>query len=162
MNNSIDIVEVTKKHLGFLVTEYGFRHDEKANTLDNGYVRFRVEQLDILEPSIEVWLKSEPKFTRIDIGWMIEEYVDRKATDKFLFEEMLAYYSKIMREHAQELFYDLDSLLLHGLKKLFINNLKMNKLITKDNFFRNIPPDIANYFYYIKKKDPKWNPGSEL
>jgi|SRR5688572_16940126 len=162
MNESIDIIELTKKYLGFLVTEYGFRHDESTNTLDNGYVRFRVEQLDRLEPSIEVWLKSEPKYTRIEISWIIDKYIDYKAIDKFLFEDRLAYYSKIMRKNAQELFYDLDSLLLYGLKKRFINNLKMNELITKDNFIRNIPPDIVKYFHYIKKKDRKWDLGKEL
>ena len=162
MNESRDIIELTKKHLGFLVTEHGFKHDENTNTLDNGYVRFRVEKIDRLEPSIEVWLKSEPKYTRIDISWIIDEHIDHEAIDKFLFEDRLAYYSKIMRKHAQQLFYDLDSLLLYGLKKLFINTLKMNGLITKDNFISNIPPEIIKYFHYIKKKDRKWEPGKEL
>ena len=162
MNPTKTISELSQKHMGFLVNEYGFQYDQKNNAFDNGYVRFRIEQLDRLEPSIEVWLKSEPKFTRIDLSWVIEEYVDRKAIDKFLFEDRLAYYANVMREHAQELFYNLDKLFLIGLKKLFISTLKMNPSINKTNYSNNIPPDTANYFHYIKKKDPKWNPGREL
>jgi hypothetical protein len=157
-----DISKLTQRHLGFLVTKYDFRYDEKTNAFDNGYVRFRIEQWDTLEPSIEVWLKSEPKYTRIDLSWIIDEYIDHKAIDKFLFEDRLAYYAKIMREHAQQLFYDVETLLLHGIKKRLISALKVTPPITKNNYPTYIPSDLSKYFHYIKTKDPKWNPGSEL
>jgi hypothetical protein len=162
MNTTVDINEITKRHLSFLSSEYGFKYDEKTNSFDNGVVRFRIEQLDSLEPSIEVWFKSEPKFTRIDLSWIIDEYVDYKTIDKYLFEDRLAYYAKLMREHAQELFSEPEFVTLNGLKKRFISELKTNKTITEHNYFKLIPPDLVKYFHYIKKKDRMWNPGKEL
>lgn len=163
MDNGLsDISKITQRHLGFLVNEYGFQYDEKTNAFDNGYVRFHVEQWDKLEPSIEVWLKSEPKYTRIDLSWIIDDFIDHQAIDKFLFEDRLTYNAKIMKEHAQQLFYDLEMPLLKGIKKRFISALKMTPSITKNNYPTNIPSDMLKYLHYIQTKDPKWNPGNEL
>ena len=161
VNDSLDIVELTKKHFGFLVREYGFRYDEKINAFDNGYVRYRIEKPDHINPSIEVWLKSEPKYTRVDVSWLIDEYINYSEIDTYLFEDRLAYYASLFRNHSRELFSDLDKLLLKGIKKLVISTLKSNRHITKDNYQYNLS-SASQLYHYVKKKDMKWDPRKYL
>ena len=122
MDDDEDVVKLSKKYFWFLVTEYGFNYDEKLNAFDNGYVRYRIERIDRDIQSIEVWLKSEPKYTRIDVSWLIDKYIDRSETDRYLFEDMLSYYAGVFQKYSQELLYDLDELLLDGLKKLIVSH----------------------------------------
>jgi hypothetical protein len=162
VEDDLEIVELTKKHFGWLASEHGFKYDEKMNAFDNGYVRYRIERMDQIQPSIEVWLKSEPKYTRMDIDFLIDEYLNYSDMDKYLFEARLEHYSKLFRKHAHELFHDLDKLFLHGVKRLFINIISVDKSLTRDNYLNNLLPGSTKLYNYIKKKDRKWNPGREL
>ncbi|MBV6402465.1 MAG: hypothetical protein CNIPEHKO_02777 [Anaerolineales bacterium] len=156
MGNDASLRALTQKYFGFLVTEYAFKHDDRINAFDNGYVRYKIEQLDIVNPSIEVWLKSEPKYTRIDVSWLIDKYIDYSAINKSLFEDQLSYYASLFHAHSHELFYDLNDLLLEGIKKLVIRNIKVGKMVTKTNYQYHLA-SVSQLYYYIKRKDPKWD-----
>ena len=101
------------------------------------------------------------KYTRVDVSWLVDEYINHSEIDRYLFEDTLACCASVFRKYSQELFYDLDKLLVDGLKKLVVSTLKLDKHITKDNFQNNLA-SVSQLYSYIKKKDAKWNPGKHL
>jgi len=156
-------VELIDKYFGFLVKEYGFKRLD-ATTFDNGYIQIGIESDDpkSIAPEITFWLKSEPGFTRIELGWLLFEQIDRAKTwQSTSYEENFAYYANKFHENADQLIYSPNSLLLPGMKRLFINMIKFDRL-TKANYLNNMSPNARKYYQYIKKKDPKWDPGKYL
>ena len=159
---SNDLKVLSQKYFGFLVEEHNFRYDKQLNAFDNGYVRFRIEQWDSLSPSIEVWLKSEPKFTRIDLSWLLEDPIHHKAMDKLLFEDRLAYYAQLMRRRADLLFHNIEGLLIEGLKDRFVSEIEPQVATKNLDLASKLPPGLEKYFHYLKQKDPKWDPSKSL
>ena len=158
-SEEIEFKNLTIKHFGFLVNEFEFAYDEAKNQFDTHAIRISIEKYDRIVPSI-IWFKSEPKFTRILLDWLLEEFVDYKETDKLLMEGHLQYYANVLKKHLVSLSRNSETMLLAGMKKQFINHLKLHNL-TKSNFMAELGSFSKNY-YYIKKKDGRWNPAKEL
>jgi hypothetical protein len=148
--------ELTKKYFGFLSQEYNFGYFEDQNMFDSKAVRIYVEQFDRRLPTISLWLKSEPKFTQITIDWLLEDQINYFEMDKYLLEDCMAYYSKVFRKFSDQLIYKLEILLLPGLKKLLVSLVRSENL-TKNNYLSNLSKEASKYYYYIKKKDSKWD-----
>lgn len=153
--------ELTKKYFDFLTREYGFVYFEVQNIFDGTNIRVYVEQFDRTLPSISLWLKSEPKFTCITMDWLLEGQIDYSKMDKLLLEGCFEYYSNVFQKFSDQLVYNLGTLLLPGLKKLFVHLIKSENL-TKNNYLANLSKENSKYYYYIKKMDRKWNPGKDL
>ena len=151
---------LTIKNFGFLVNEFGFVYDESRNQFDTHAIRICIEEYDRRVPSVIVWFKSEPKFTRILLDWLLEEFIDDKELGNFLMEGCFQYYANVLKDHLESLSKNSETLLLIGMKKQFINHLKISNL-TKYNFTAELGSFSRNY-YYIKKKDVQWNPAKEL
>jgi hypothetical protein len=77
-NEEQEFKNLTIKHFGFLVNEFEFAYDEAKNQFDTRAIRISIEKHDRTVPSIIIWFKSEPKFTRILLDWLLEEYIDYK------------------------------------------------------------------------------------
>jgi len=159
-NEELEFKNLTIKHFGFLVNEFGFVYDETKNQFDTRTIRISVEKYDRIVPSIIVWFKSEPKFTGILLDWLLEEFIDNKETNKLLIEGHLQYYANILKKHLVSLSRNSETMLLTAMKKQIINYLKFSNL-TKYNFMAELGSFSKNY-YYIKKKDMRWNPAKEL
>ena len=97
-NEELEFKNLTIKHFGFLVNEFGFVYDETKNQFDTRTIRISVEKYDRIVPSIIVWFKSEPKFTGILLDWLLEEFIDNKETNKLLIEGHLQYYANILKK----------------------------------------------------------------
>ena len=159
-NEELEFKNLTIKHFGFLVNEFGFVYDETKNQFDTRTIRISIEKYDRIVPSIIVWFKSEPKFTGILLDWLLEEFIDNKETNKLLMEGHLQYYANTLKKHLVSLSRNSETMLLTAMKKQFINYLKFSNL-TKYNFMAELGSFSKNY-YYIKKKDMRWNPAKEL
>lgn len=159
-NEELEFKNLTIKHFGFLVNEFGFVYDETKNQFDTHAIRISIEKYDRIVPSIIVWFKSEPKFTRILVDWLLEDFIDNKETNKLLLEGHLQYYASILKKHLVSLSRNSETMLLKAMKKQFIDYLKVSNL-TKYNFMAELGIFSQNY-YYIKKKDMRWNPAKEL
>lgn len=154
--------ELIDKHFGFLV-DFGFERIA-VNKFESKKIRLVVEfdPMKSVEPEITMWFKSEPKYTIIDFHWLIKDEIDYDRLWKSKsYESNVAYYAGLLHSHISQLVNYSDSLLLKGLKRLFVNIIKSNRL-TKQNYISNMPPDAMKYYYHIKKKEPKWDPGKEL
>jgi len=156
---------LVQKYFGFLVTEYEFVYIAKDNTYKNSILGVRIEHIDYVTPAIIIRFLSEPKFTSMDISWILKEEIDHELIDKNLLEDNLVYFSTLLRTHIVELMHSPDKALLKGLKRLFINTCNFNG-ITKKNFATNLntsaDQDLRKYYYYIKKKDRLWDPEKDL
>jgi hypothetical protein len=83
-----------------------------------------------------------------------------KETNKFLLEGHLQYYANVLKKHLVSLSRNSETMLLTGMKKQFINNLKLHNL-TKYNFMAELG-SFSQKYYYIKKKDRRCDPAKEL
>jgi hypothetical protein len=165
MNNNVANLansELIDKYFNFLI-EFGFKRVAK-DRFENEKIRlvFEFESTKSVAPTITVWVKSEPKFTSIGLGWLLEEHInyDRLWKSKS-FEANVAYYASVLHNNIGLLINGTNDLLIRGLKRLFVNILKSNRL-TKQSFMNNMPAEARQYYYYIKRRDPKWDPGKEL
>lgn len=143
--------ELTKKYFWFLVTDFNLYYIEKENLFTNNKVSIYISDFDRLIPNIQLWLKSEPLFTRLSLSWFVSE----RETASSL-EDNFAYYSNVFREHAPELINKLDNLLLPALKRFYISLFEMQNMSSEEFLKKNFY--YKQLFDYIKEKDPLWNP----
>lgn len=165
MNKSKNIMELTKEHFGFLVTEYGFVYNRTLNTFTNGKISIYISQIDRELPVIKLWLLSEPEFTCIEIDWLLKEYITYSDIDKNLLDKNLAYYAYLFHAHADKLIHKTISLLLPALKRYFINFIRgyvSAYKVSIDKYLHNLSAEDKMLFAYIKTKDPDWDPSKEL
>ncbi|MBX3038233.1 MAG: hypothetical protein KF758_15080 [Anaerolineales bacterium] len=146
-----EFIELTKKHFNFLSSEYGFSYNESRNMFFNSEMCIFIKYDDLLSPSIQIWLKSEPEFTCLDLRWLLHEKIDRMKIDKNLMADNFAYYSNLFRAHAHQLIYEFRSLIVPTLKIIF-KNMEKNITLEKMSFSQK------RLYEYIKDKDPMWKP----
>lgn len=165
MKNDTPFAHLIKKYFGFLETEYGFEYIEGKQIFESGSARVEIDQADYTTPSIKIWFKSEPKFTTLDLNWLLADKIKNDITDKNLLEDNLAYYGNLLRVNFIEMSSNRDNLLLAGLKRLFISECKLHK-IHKENLQREIDgtksSDLRKLYYFIKSKDRFWEPAKDL
>jgi len=161
MNETREFKDLTVKHLGFLVDEFGLVYDESRNQFDHPSIRISVEEYDSRLPTISVWFKSEPKFTSLGLDRLLEEFIDYEAMDKLLIEGCFDYFASVLRKHLAELMKRSESFLLKAMKKILIDELKSQNF-TKSNYLAGLTEWNRKEYYYIKKKDRGWHPGKAL
>jgi len=165
MKKEQNVIALTKEYFGFLSKDFDFEYDEKSNVFSNFKISIYITSVEKVLPNIELWLLSEPEFTRIEIGWLLKDQIEYLEIDKNLLEENFEYYSKIFRMNAHILIYDLESLLLPALKKYWVNFAKgyiKGSKTSIDKDFVNLPGWARNLLEYIKIRDAGWNPLREF
>lgn len=152
MASEYDFSTLVQKYFDFLATEYKFVYIAKDNMYKNSVLSVHIEHIDYVTPGIIIRFLSEPKFTSMDINWILKEEIDYELINKNLLEDNFAYFSTLLRTHIAELMRDPEKALLKGLKRLFINTCKLNG-ITKKNLATNLntsaDQDLRKYYYYI-------------
>jgi|GEM_PF-6821568 len=153
--------ELTIKYFNFLVRDYGYKYSEKEIYFENNKTRIYIEQYDHHIPSISVWLKSEPKYTKMLVDNIFTTQIDYAKADKYLQEEYFVYFSELLNANIGLLINYSESTLIKSLKKELVIRLKSMGL-TKDNYLINLSLSSRNIYNYIKSKDRKWDLGKEL
>lgn len=164
--NSINLsdLDLINKYFSFL-EKYGFKYIS-PNKFEDSRIRILIQfdKMTSISPTITLWIKSEPKFTSIDVTWLLNDYIDYERLRKSKsFESNVSYYANLLHENITRIINqnDMDKLLLKGLKRLFYNIIKFNNL-SKYNLLNNLSGDARKYFYYIKSKDRKWDPTKDI
>lgn len=124
-----------------------------------------MSQFERISLAIDIWLLSEPEFTRTEIGWLLKDQINYMDIDKNLLEDNFIYYSNLFRKNARlstnEM--QLKALLLPALKKQFINIAKATlPQWTTEAYLNNLPAMDKEYYDYLKDRDPNWDLGKEL
>jgi hypothetical protein len=167
MSKHQNFTDLIKKYFWFLLNEYGFSFIENKNTFINKKTNILISKTEWVSIRIELWLLTEPDFTKIDIHWLFENQIDRNITDKYLLEENIKYYSELLHKNAYILTDEamFRRTLLLGLKKLFIN-IAIGRIpaeqLSITQYLNKLPTMDKKYYDYIKERDPNWDPTEEL
>jgi len=162
-----NFTELIKKYFLFLVDRYSFLFNEKQNMYSNKKIDIAISEFERTSIRIELWLRSEPNFTQIDIDWLLREQIDYNIINKNLLEENIKYYSELLHKNAYILTDEamFRRILLLGLKKMFIN-IAIGRIpaerLSIAQYLNNLPSMDKQYYDYIKEKDPNWSPTEEL
>lgn len=154
--------DLAQKYFSFLESFEFIRTTSTRYERSKLQINIEFNETTSIGPVITFWIKSEPKFTRVELDWLFKEDFDYKKIGKHTSEEaVIAEYAAVLHNHIENLINNPDKLYLKGLKRRFVNIIKSNGL-TKENYLNNIPPSASNHFHYIKNKDRKWDPAKDM
>lgn len=167
MMSKKSFTSLTQEYFWFLLDEYGFVFYEKQNMFSNKKIRLYLSEFERTLLQIDIWLLTEPEFTRIDVDWLLKEKIHYDVFNKNLLEENFMYYADLIHRNAHVLINELElkSLLLLGLKRLFVNIARASipsQQLSIIEYLNNLPSMDKKYYDYIKERDPKWDPTEEL
>lgn len=161
MNRSNECSRLTRKYFHFLVHDYGFVYDQSQNRYTNEQISLFITCRDRLIPSVEVLCNSKPSFTRLDLAWLIFDYINYDEIDRNLLEDNFLYLSGVIDKHINLLLSLSEQQLLEGLKKFFVyfasGFLKAHRM-TKQTYFSALPEKFKSMHNFILKYDPTWEP----
>lgn len=155
--------KLTKEHFRFLQEKLGFKYDPTFNTYSNEKICIIISS-SRLEPVVEIWVKSEPRFTTMNFKWYInyleeKELLQSKKLGNTL-EANFKYFSQLLNKHIKTIIRE-DRKVLIKVIKLFLMTAKRHlrfstrQLIKADEEYKKL-------YQYVKNNDPNWKPNSDI
>lgn len=150
---------ITNKYFDFLVQKHGFIYNRDKNLYINQEMLIYVFSTNTTIPGVELYLVSEPEFTRSTIEDLLADYISRmefRERAKKSLEENFQYFSTLFLQYTKLLFVDTEKLILLHMKRRFVWICRIYGYTATDYLLR-MEPEHQKYYDYIKVKEPNWN-----
>lgn len=155
--SKIQLQDLIKQHLWFLVEEYNLKYNAEENTFSDEKICVFIEDLDYRDPpAICIWLKSEPPFTKVSLY-----HIFSTTPNLYSEQEEFRKRSNAFKKQAPNLIKNqenLQELVIKEQKRIFLLLCKAYRT-SPNNFFEN-DYNLRNYkeyYDYIKEEEPDWD-----